>query len=354
MTLSISPSFSLGVRPGADLGQKWWHSHLQTWSIQAGIWNQPAIADYHIPDSLFSTIETEVMRQCDGADGVVDNIISAPGKCAFNPETLLCTPQSNASQCLTSPQIDLLYKIYNDWVGPDNTLLFPQYTYGSEFSWSLLANGTAEDSFSAQYFRYLILQNLDWTVSNFSYQTVLDAERIGAAYGLDADGFDLTPFQSRNGKLLHYAGMGDGLIPPGSSEYFYKHVVRSMAPSGVQVDDFYRLFLIPGMGHCSKTSSATTAPWYINGAGQASNLDVSIHGVPGYQDADHDAVLALIRWVESDQAPTHLVATKFANDSVPQGVLQQRPVCAYPDTATFNGGDLTNADNWSCADGSQS
>lgn len=287
------------------------------------------------------------MRQCDGADGVIDGIISAPTHCDFHPETLLCTPEKK-SYCLTAEQLKVLDIIYRPWYAPDNSMIFPQYRYGSEFQFSMLATGAEDGGFSEEFFKYLVFQDPNWSAANFSYQTVLDAEPIVKAYGLDADNFDLTPFKNRNGKLIHYVGAADGLIPAGSSEYFYDQVLRTVAPLGVNIEDFYRFFEIPGMGHCGYTSSKTDAPWYINAAGQAGSLGSSVRGVPGYQDENHDAVRALIQWVEGKDAPEFLIATKFKNDEVSKGVLQQRPLCPYPDIATFVGGDKRKADKWAC------
>lgn len=333
----------------SNLVIQWWHSHLQTWSIQVALWNQPSDAPYHIPDSLFSVIGAEVMNQCDGADGVLDGIISAPKSCDFHPEALLCTsPAADKSECLTAPQVELLYNLYNNWYEGNNEFVFPQYSYGSEFQWSMLSSGTEESGFSEQFAKYIMYQNPEWTVANFSYQTVLDAERVCKSVGLDADNFDLTPFHHKQGKLLHYVGLADGLIPPGSSEYYHNHVVQTMAPQGVNVTDFYRLFTIPGMGHCAYTSSSSKAPWYINGASQAGSLGTGVRGVPGYQDAGHDALRALIKWVEEDVGPNKIVATKYKNDNVEDGVLQQRPLCVYPGRATFRGGDMTKPENWYC------
>ena len=51
-----------------------------------------------------------------------------------------------------------------------------------------------------------------------------------------------------------------GTLPPGncnvetyaiciatSSIYFYNHVLRTLKPKGIDLDDFYRFFLVPGM-----------------------------------------------------------------------------------------------------------
>ncbi|MCJ1321843.1 hypothetical protein MMC15_007188, partial [Xylographa vitiligo] len=106
--IELYPEDFDGVLAGAPA---WWTTHLQTWTIKLGTYNLPVNASSHIPVSLFPVISAEVFRQCDGLDGLVDGIIVDPRRCDFYYEALLCTPTSNASACLTSPQLDTLYHI---------------------------------------------------------------------------------------------------------------------------------------------------------------------------------------------------------------------------------------------------
>lgn len=95
------------------------------------------------------------------------------------------------------------------------------------------------------------------------------------------------------------------------------------------------------------------APWYIAGDGQSSSLGVNntIHGVPGFNDAQHDVLLALMAWVENGTAPEVLIATKYVNDMAPgpDKVLRQRPLCVYPKRAVYTGeGDVDRPESWDC------
>lgn len=56
-----------GIVAGAPA---WWTVHLQLWNTKVGIDNLPVSAPHHIPRELFPAIEAEVLRQCDGADGL--------------------------------------------------------------------------------------------------------------------------------------------------------------------------------------------------------------------------------------------------------------------------------------------
>ena len=55
---------------------------------------------------------------------------------------------------------------------------------------------------------------------------------------------------SHKGKLLQYVGLADQLISPGNSIVYYETVNEfTLANSNLNIDDFYRLFLVPGMNH---------------------------------------------------------------------------------------------------------
>ena len=85
------------------------------------------------------------------------------------------------------------------------------------------------------------------------------------------------------------------------------------------MQSFYRLFMAPGMAHCS--------------------------GGSGPNAFDMQAVLE--QWVERGIAPEQVVATRSTN-----GVVDRlRPLCAYPKVATYAGkGDTNDASNFACRD----
>jgi feruloyl esterase len=320
-------------------------------SLEIGLWNLPVNGSNHIPSLLFPAISDEVLRQCDPQDGLVDSIISDPIGCNFFPEALLCTPTSNQSACLTETQLKTLYKVYNDWIDVNDTFVFPHFMLGSEAQYGTLVDtdaGAPSPLGSSWILNFLLNStstNYDWA-TNFDYSTVQLADSINPGHA-NADDFDLTHFTSRGGKLIHYHGFSDGLIPTGSSIYFYKQVLSTLLPKGVAISDFYKFYLVPGMQHCS--GSVGDAPWYIGGGGQPFSLDATVHGVPGFEDPKHDALLALMQWVEDDVAPEEIIATKYVNDTVELGVKRQRPLCPYPSQTKYNGkGDANLAQNWKC------
>ena len=349
-----------GVLAGAPA---WWTTHLQTWTVKVGLYNLPNNGANHIPAELFPVISAEVFRQCDGQDGLEDGIISDPYGCDFYPESLLCNSEtnanatsplspsygSNASACLTAAQIDTLYHIYNDWVDTNQTFVFPHLALGSETQWPALLDTSvtnAPASLGTSWVANFLLSNPNWNYNNFSYETVQLADAVNPGMA-NADDFNLAPFHAKGGKLLHYHGMSDGLIATGSSIYFYKQVLKKMIGQGVDLDDWYRFFLVPGMQHCA--NSVNNAPWYFAGANQPFELGSSVYSVPGFNDSKHDILMALMAWTEEGRAPDSIIATKYMNDSVEAPVIRQRPLCPYPSQARYKGsGNMNDAESWEC------
>lgn len=91
------------------------------------------------------------------------------------------------------------------------------------------------------------------------------------------------------------------------------------------------------------------APWYIAGANQAAQLGDNVSGVPGYRDAKHDVILALMNWVENGTAPDSIIATKYTDDSTHDEILRQRPICPFPLQAKYSGsGNPDLPESWAC------
>ena len=97
-----------------------------------------------------------------------------------------------------------------------------------------------------------------------------------------------------------------------------------------------------------------SAPWYFGGSGHASTLtgtseELSKLPLADANDSRHDALLALMEWVENEKPVEYLVATKWRNDSLTEEIVRQRPLCSWPKQAVYKGqGDVNKASNWRC------
>jgi feruloyl esterase len=179
---------------------------------------------------------------------------------------------------------------------------------------------------------------------NFDFdRDVATVDRV-LAVDLNATSTDLDEFRERGGKLIMYHGWADPLIP-GQVSINYALAVGANKESGHRSkgeegglrrqETFLRLFMAPGMGHC--------------GGGPGPNVFGGVQNQGGPNDADHNALSALVQWVEQGDGPDQIIATKFVNDDPAQGVAAQRPLCVFPKVAVYKGhGDPTIADSFVC------
>lgn len=356
--LQLYPEDFNGVIAGAA---PWLLSHLHPWAVQVALPNLEAPKGRNVDANAFQIFNNEVIRQCDPQDGLTDKIVSNPYGCRFNWQRIQCEPSSpDNSSCLTGLQIQILNATYSDWVDEDrnNQLVYPAFTLASSAA-GFAGHQGAPSSFGTEYVENFVLNDTDWDWHTLNISTVRLADSLNPG-NANADMYDLSAFSRRGGKLLTYHGLADPLIPPASSIYYYEAVLGNMSDGSSQpnrnralastaaLDDFYRLFLVPGMYHCSNSNGF--APWYFAGAGQKAPANTPHkYSVPGFSDRQHDVVLAIMAWVENGTAPEHLIATAWKNGDADQGPSIQRPLCPYPQRAVYQGsGDPNTPGSWSC------
>ncbi|KAJ7159984.1 tannase and feruloyl esterase [Mycena crocata] len=295
-------------------------NHLVHWtgmlSRYLGAPNAASSPSY-IPSELWKLIAEEILHQCDGLDGVLDEIITEPDACDFRPEALLCDAESVTSkQCLTRPQVEALKKIYAPLYGLQGELVYPRYDPGAERSPLISFVFSGEfPPYTEQWLKYVVLNVTDYDVGDYGLQhaPLLDAVNGGGVSTFDGQ---LTAFRDRGGKFLSYHGRADPVIPSGSSKRLYDLISRTMAmPS---LDPFYRLFLVPGMDHCA------------GGLG-ASNFG-QLPGTAALNASSHNVVLAMVDWVENGVAPDSMTGTS--------GSGATRVHCRYPTRSMWNGGEF--------------
>jgi feruloyl esterase len=129
---------------------------------------------------------------------------------------------------------------------------------------------------------------------------------------------DLREFRDRGGKMIMYHGWGDPIISPYNTINYYDEVENFKKNTNKKfkdVRDFVRLFLAPGMLHCSDG--------------------------PGPSSVDY--LTALEDWVENGNAPDSLLSS---GGEVPD---RTRPLCPYPEVAVWDGAnDPDNAGSFTC------
>ncbi|KAI1268204.1 tannase and feruloyl esterase [Xylariaceae sp. FL1019] len=292
------------------------------------------------PDTWKTMIHDEILRQCDLIDGVADGIIEDPALCHWDPDGLSCDSSSrNATECLSSYQIDIVKTIFSSYLWPDGTTLYSRMNPGSEI---LAADGLYSGkpySPSADWFRFVVLENPSWNPATYSKQdAILAAQRNPA--NIKTWPSRLDSFQHRGGKIISYHGQQDQQISSLNSLRFWKQLVDGMHGDAGRLGEFYRLFRIPGMNHCSGGPGA----WTIGQGGSETAYAIPFDGL-------HNVLAAVVDWVEKDKAPEHLIGTKFTNDSVAAGIMYQHRHCRFPYRSTYRGrGEPELINNWDCLD----
>ena len=324
-----------GIIAGAP-ANNW--SHLFT----GFVWNEQALAKNPIPPAKLPAIQNAALAACDVLDKVKDGLIEDPRACRFDPGSMICEA-GDASDCLTEGQVATLRKIYS---GPTNPRtgehIFPGYTMGTEavaggwVPWILPPGIQA--SFGNSYYGHAVFEQSEWDFRKLNFDSDVAFGDAKAGPVLNSTNPDLRSFRANGGKLIHYHGWGDPAISPLSSIEYYESVrdFLSRFPDAGHVntdtEDFYRLFLVPGMGHCSGGI----------GPNNFGNGFISTH-----TDSGHDILTALEAWVELGVAPAKLIGSGTAvGDSMK---TMTRPLCPYPQTAHYSGsGDPNDADNFTC------
>ncbi|KAI1175053.1 feruloyl esterase B precursor [Nemania sp. FL0916] len=316
----------------------WQTTHLQSWSTWLPLQNYPPESPYYIGQDLFGSLAAQITKHCDVQDGIADSIIQDPANC------------TKTTACVTETQLLTLQRMFSPYT-INNSVVFPGLSLGSDPS--VLALGT--NAIGYGYFQDFIYNDTSYNFTSYTDNDYLTAVRLDPGRATAKD-FDISAFRDKGGKIIMYHGYADGLIPTESSIEYVKRTMSAMNLPESQLSSFLRLFLIPGMNHClSSVPTQPDAPWYIAAASQIAGIVGRLtgvsnltHSVPGYMDAKHDSVLALMRWVEEGVAPDELIATKFANETAPL-VQSQRTLCPWPAVARFVKGDRNLAENWVCS-----
>lgn len=275
-----------------------------------------------LPPAKLPLLNAAVLDACAGKDGGLpdDRFLSAPGRCRFRPESLQCKRNvSDQSQCLTPEEVRSVQSIYRGAHNPrTRARLYYGWAKGTEMGWPGYWANPAKPGEPARlsFWQHWIFDDPEWTAALFDFDQ--DIARLDpAGRSIDAVNPDLSAFAKAGGKLIQFHGMADPVVPPDESITYYEQVSAKAGDPW----DFFRLFMVPGLGHCQ--------------------------GGPGLTYVATQE--ALERWVEDNEAPTTLLATRFKSMNPADGASFTRPACPYPAQATYDGkGDRMMASSFTC------
>ncbi|KAJ4352747.1 hypothetical protein N0V95_003965 [Ascochyta clinopodiicola] len=280
----------------------------------------------------FEYFRTQAIEKCDMLDGVRDGIIDDPASCDFDPFEIV----GNEIEC-DGKHVDITVEMATvvDHIlkGPKQAPWGPIFyglNHGSQFV--ALANiSIAEDGTRSQrpfgicesWMKNIILRNpearldhLDIT-TYFGHWAQANYELGGLLNTADPD---LSLLKASNTKLLTWHGIDDAGIPYQNTVEYRKRVEGVMGGAHA-VDQYYRLFLAPGVDHCG-----------------------------GGLGAMPKSLETLVDWVENGEAPE----TMEAETTTARGELVTRNLCAFPGKSKYLGiGDANRASSWSCVGGTE-
>ena len=327
-------------------------------TLKQGLAFVPAGA--YIPPATAVQVDAAVMASCDALDGVTDGLIQNPAACNILPSDLaaqgiLTTAQANGLQAYILPQTDT-----------SGLPLFPGMPISDLSTANFITPGTNDELTTAPPFptaaepwgnatcpyatcgglgpsawalgevaiKAYVKQNQffdvnpngptpNWpqtvsatgnTVSPATVELLYEASGLGDA----DDPYKLMKFLNKGGKVVWYHGGSDSLVSTFISYWYYEQLASLMGDYE-RTQDSVRLFIEPGMDHCSGGISPTS----------------------------FDTLQALDKWVTKGVAPEGILATAPTSTIPSSG--RTMPLCKFPEEASYSGsGNVYSAANWSC------
>jgi feruloyl esterase len=286
----------------------------QTGFTIGAMWNQRALTEAPVTAAKMELVAERVMATCDSVDGLTDGLIDDPRQCRFDPlgDVPQRAPGVDGPACLTPAQAEAVGKVYEGPIS-NREPYFPGFMPGSEaVTTGLFGGGSgsgwmnvivpgqpgatpADFGLAENTMRYLVFSppQPDWDYRTFDFDrdiALLDDWGSQA----NAKDPDLSEFRAEGGKILMTYGWADTILQPMMGVNYYEAAVAENSPD---TGEFFRLFMVPGMAHCG------------GGAGPD----------------QHDAVTAVIDWVEAGQAPDSMIASKRIDGTVSptNGILRR-------------------------------
>ncbi|REG83808.1 tannase/feruloyl esterase family alpha/beta hydrolase [Marinomonas pollencensis] len=293
-----------------------------------------------------------VLDQCDGLDGINDDLIFAADACqrTFQASQLVCHSDFDR-YCLASEKVAAITRMQQ---GPSNRQgmsLYTDWVYDTgigSVNWQRWKVQSAvsvwQDKPASSVLGAAALANLYMTPPVDVGATAASLENFLLGFDFDQDALNiyassrrypesaldlmeppnvasprLSAFQKNGGKMLVFHGNSDPVFSVNATiDWYQKLTVNQQGLA----DSFVRLYRVPGLPH----------------------------GDGGMSLGRFDTLLPLMQWVEKNQVPERIMATAgIHNPEVTNRMMAlQRPLCPYPRTAIYRQGDVRLASSFAC------
>jgi len=214
----------------------------------------------HLSPAKLATLQSFVLESC----GKGARYLKYPRQCRPDPSSLKCTG-AETDACLTDAQIKTVQLIYQDQKDPLTGATLYGVLPGAEAvkgSWDAWLTGSDDSKKSAaygftwNYFANMVMHDPRLDLARVTNEDIARGE-LHYAPIMDAGDPNLSAFKAHGGKLIQYHGWNDPGIPPGYSLEYRARVGTAMG----KTDDFYRLYMVPGMLHCGGGDAPTNIDW---------------------------------------------------------------------------------------------
>lgn len=258
-----------------------------------------------LSDSDRRLIVDGFVNSCDARDGAKDGLVFSPQGCSFDPKSLVCKGEK-AEGCLSAAQADAVSK---GLAGPrtaSGRQVYPGFMYDTGLANSRGLPGLLVGPVIPEGPAGSTTMDVDAAAAS--------AHDARAMVGDTNAWTNLSSFRGNGGKLIFFHGVSDPWFSALDTVEYYQRLEKDNQPA--KTEDWSRLFLVPGMGHCS---------------GGDRTLD------------RFNMVDAIVSWVENNRAPDQVIASGASMPGV------TRPLCPFPKHPQYNGsGDMNAAASFSC------
>jgi hypothetical protein len=287
-----------------------------------------------IPAAKEKLATNAAVKACDAIDGVVDGMITDPRKCGYsaaadkNITKASCTSKNET--CLTPAEATAIDHIWKGATNLKGELLWPGVEPGAPLD--ALAGPTPFiiATNQPQYWVYLN-PTWDWhvlTLANYEEFFEKTVQMVGPLMATENP--NLSAFRAHGGKMITWHGFNDPMITPQGSILYYDSVVKFFGENYGDVQQFYRLFMAPGVEHCGGGDAPQP--------GRPATEELPFAG-------QENLFQAVVNWVEHGQVPDRILASQ----SLSGGATRTRPLCPYPAFAKYTGqGSTDDAANFVC------
>jgi len=292
-------------------------------------------------------VSQAVLARCDALDGATDGMVQAGAACQASFDLARDVPTCGGARdgsCLSAEQKSTIAGLFKGATTSGGSRIYSSFPYdagldtagwaGWKFSNSLnLDTGAVglvwqappESPASFNGPQFALTGSVDSMLAKVQATTALYTESA-LSFMLPPDYGKLPVLRNRGAKLMVYHGTADPIFSSDDTVQWYDTLRRNHGDAA----DFARLYLVPGMNHCS--------------------------GGPATEQ--FDMLSSLVAWVEKGQAPDRVIASARGagnaggvNADLPAtwSPTRTRPLCPHPLAARYNGsGDMESAASFSC------